>query len=113
MLIVNGGVYTEIEETKIDEYKSKGWVLASDYNQLENAKAEAEARVKKEKEIAELQQKRAFELMSMKKEEQVEILEKLCLNKPEFAFEGIKLVDLIRGEATNRVKAILELEKGI
>jgi hypothetical protein len=90
MLIVNGGVYTEIEETKIDEYKSKGWVLASDYNQLEVLKAQAEA-----------QQGRLFELMGLKKDEQVDLITSLG---------GI---DDGRGTAEDRIRKILELEKGI
>ena len=90
MLIVNNGVTTDIEEHKFDEYKSKGWVLASDYNQLENAKAEAEA-----------QQKRVFELMGMKKEEQLALIVSLGGE------------DDGRGTAEERIKKILELEKGI
>lgn len=88
--IVNGGVFIEIEEHKIDEFKNKGWVLASEYNRVENVKAEAEAR-----------QKRVFELMGMKKEEQIALIVSLGGE------------DDGRGTAEDRIKKILELEKGV
>lgn len=90
ILIVNGGVFTDIEESKIDEYKSKGWVLAEDYNKLENLKAQVEA-----------QQGRLFELMALKKEEQLALIVSLGGE------------DDGRGTAEDRIKKILELEKGV
>ena len=53
------------------------------------------------KKVAEKQQKRVFELMAMKKEEQLALIEKLGGS------------DDGRGTAEERIKLIIELEKGL
>ena len=84
------GVTIEVEEAHVQEYKNRGWKTENEANALQNAK-----------ELAEKQQKRVFELMGMKKEEQLALIEELGGT------------DDGRGTAEERIKLIIELEKGL
>ena len=84
------GVTIEVEEAHVQEYKNRGRKTENEANALENAK-----------ELAEKQQKRVFELMGMKKEEQLALIEELGGT------------DDGRGTAEERIKLIIELEKGL
>ena len=87
------GVTIEVEEAHVQEYKNsryRDWETENEANALENAK-----------ELAEKQQKRVFELMGMKKEEQLALI------------ESLGGTDDGRGTAEERIKLIIELEKGL
>lgn len=84
------GVSIEVEQAHVQEYKNRGWKTFDEANALQSAK-----------ELAEKQQKRVFELMAMKKEEQLALIEKLGGS------------DDGRGTAEERIRLIIELEKGL
>lgn len=84
------GVSIEVEQAHVQEYVNRGWKTFDEANALQNAK-----------ELAEKQQKRVFELMAMKKEEQLALIEKLGGS------------DDGRGTAEERIRLIIELEKGL
>ncbi len=84
------GVSIEVEEAHIQEYRNRGWKNFDEANALQNAK-----------ELAEKQQKRVFELMAMKKEEQLVLIENLGGTADE------------RSTVEERIRLILELEKGL
>ena len=84
------GVTIEVEEVHEQEYRTKGWKTYEEANALQNVK-----------ELAEKQQKRVFELMAMKKEEQLALI------------QSLGGTDDGRGTAEERIRLILELEKGL
>ena len=125
---VNGFYETE-DKTEIETLKKTKGVLefVENTQEIEKLKQEKENAEKLAEEIKnkslELEEKfntivekttnRLVELFEIGKDGQVLLLTQLCKGKEDIKIFDMTLGDIVRGSAPIRVKAILELEKGL
>ena len=123
------GIYeTEIEsEIEVLTKDSSVSKFVEDTQEIEKLRVEKENAEKVAEEIKnkslELEQKfdaivekttnRLIELFELGKDGQVLLISELCKGKEDIKIFDMTLGDIVRGSASIRVKAILELEKGL